>query len=200
MKIFSNKSNYDKYYKNLVPYLKKEDSQKYFYIILSISASIFFLIFAIKPTLTTIVNLRKQITDAKFVENRLSEKINNLSSLTTQFREIEEDLPLVFDAVPNNPNAPELVGQINSLAQETNVVITNIEVLPLSLTTKATSSSSSFNFDVSGSSSFTDTQTFIINLINMQRVVSISSVQISKSSKTENDVDFNLKGSVFYKK
>lgn len=200
MKLFSNNSNYDRYYKNLVPYLRKENSQKYFYIILSISASIFFLIFAINPTLTTIVNLRKQISDAKFVEARLSEKINNISSLTIQYNEIENDLPILFDAIPNNPNAPELVGQIRTLGQEAEVEITSVEVLPLILTAKISTSSSTFNFEVTGSSTFDNTQSFINNLINMQRVVSINSIQVSKSSKIEDEVDFNLSGFVFYKK
>lgn len=200
MKLFSNNSNYDRYYKNLVPYLRKENSQKYFYIILSISASIFFLIFAINPTLTTIVNLRKQISDAKFVEARLSEKINNISSLTIQYNEIENDLPILFDAIPNNPNAPELVGQIRTLGQEAEVEITSVEVLPLILTAKISTSSSTFNFEVTGSSTFDNTQSFINNLINMQRVVSINSIQVSKSLIIEEEVDFNLSGSVFYKK
>lgn len=200
MKIISKNSNYEKYYKDLVPYLKKDESQKYFYIILSITASIFFLIFAINPTLSTIANLKKQISDAKFVEERLSTKVNSLSTLSQQYQIIQPDIPFVLDAIPENPKVPTLVGQIKKLSEENSVEITNIEILPVTLTAKSTSQSADFSFNIVGNSDFINTQSFLNNLVNMQRALSITSIQITKNSKTENQVDFIFKGSAYFKK
>lgn len=200
MKIFSKNYNYEKYYKEFVPYLKKEESQKYFYIILSISASIFFLIFAIHPTISTIVNLKKQISDAKYVEEKLSTKVTNLSSLSKQYQIIKPDIPLVLDAVPQNPQAPTLVGQIKTLGADNSVTITNIEILPVSLTTKGASKSANFTFSIRGSSEFNNAQKFLNELINMQRALSVTSIQINTNSKVENQVDFLYKGSAYFKK
>lgn len=200
MKNFSKNTNYEKYYKDLVPYLKKEESQKYFYIILSISASIFFLLFAINPTLSTIANLKKQITDARFVEERLSTKVNNLSTLSQEYQIIQPDIPFVLDAIPQNPQVPTLVGQIRALGDKNSVTLTNIEILPVTLTAESTSRSADFSFSVIGSSDFINTQSFLNDLTSMQRVLSITSIQIDKNSKTENQVDFIFKGSAYFKK
>jgi Tfp pilus assembly protein PilO len=200
MKIFSKNSNYEKYYKDLVPYLKKDESQKYFYIILSITASIFFLIFAINPTLSTIANLKKQISDARFVDEKLEDKIRNLSSLASEYQIIQPDIPFILDAVPQNPDVPTLVGQVKALGKENTVTVTNIEILPVSLTVQSTSRSADFSFNVIGSSDFINTQNFINDLVNMQRALSITSIQLNKNSKNENQIDFILKGAAFYKK
>jgi len=200
LKILSKNTNYEKYYKDLVPYLKKEESQKYFYIILSISASVFFLIFAINPTLSTIANLKKQISDARFVDERLSTKVQNLSSLSQEYQIIQPYIPFVLDAIPQSPKAPTLVGQIATLGQINSVTISNIEIMPVSLTAKNTSSSAEFSFNVIGTSEFSNAQNFLNDLVSMQRVLSVTSIQITSNSKIEKQVDFIFKGSAYFKK
>lgn len=200
MKIFSKNSNYEKYYKGLIPYLKKEKNQKYFLIILSLSASIFFIIFAINPTLSTIAKLKKQSSDAEFVEAKLSQKVANISSLSNQYNSLRDDLHYVTDAIPQNPEAPTLVGQIQSIGTTSNVQITNVEVLPVILSSGNSVKSSSFVFDITGNASFENIQTFMKNLTSMQRVVSIASFQISKNTKDENTLDFIIRGRAYFKK
>ncbi len=199
MKSLIKTSNYEKYYKDLVPYFKKEKNQKYFTLILTVSASIFFFLFAINPTLSTIAKLKKQIVDAKFVEQKLSEKINNLSSLSQEYEAIKEDLPFILDAVPNSPQAPILVGQIQSLAQQSSITITDINISPVNLSSKDTLKSSLFTFEITGKSNYENSKKFLSDLINMQRAVSLDSIQISKSISAD-EVELVLKGKAYYKK
>jgi HAMP domain-containing protein len=97
-KVFKN-LKYERYYKELLPYIKKEKNQQYFAVILTLGASIFFALFAINPTLSTISKLKKEVEDRKFAESMLTAKINSLSSLSTEYEIIERDLELVYDAV-----------------------------------------------------------------------------------------------------
>lgn len=199
MKKTAKLSNYDKYYKDLVPIVKKEKNQKYFFIILSLTVSIFFFIFAINPTLSTIAKLKKQITDARYVEEKLTQKIQNLSSLSQQYQEIRNDIPLIMDAIPNEPDAPSLVGQIQTVGKDSNVQLNNVEILPVNLVSVSSTTSSSFSFNVSGSGSYENTQKFIDDLTNMQRALAIESVQLSKGA--ENDLfSFTIQGLAYYKK
>jgi len=198
MKNFFKPSNYEKYYKDLVPYLKKEKNQKYLTIILTLSASIFFFLFAINPTVSTIVKLKKQITDAQFVEGKLSQKITNLSSLSQQYQEIQSDIPLILDAIPTTPEAPSLVGQIQTIAADSSVQIGDIDIGTVILNSKDSSESSSFTYTATGQGSFTDTQIFISNLTTMQRALSITSIQITRS--TGDSVSFIIKGLAYFKK
>jgi Tfp pilus assembly protein PilO len=200
MKIFSKNKNYEKYYKDLIPYIKREESQKYFYIILSITASIFFLLFAINPTLSTIANLKKQILDARSVNDKLTTKVQNLSSLSQEYQIIQPDIPFILDAIPENPEAPTVVGQIKKLGEENSIIVTNIEVFPVNLSTKNTSRSADFTFSIIGNSDFINAQKFLNDLTNMQRVLSITSIQLSENPKIENQIDFIFKGSAYYKK
>ena len=179
MKSLFKSSNYEKYYKDLIPYLKKEKNQQYIALILTLSASIFFFLFAINPTLSTIANLKKQVSDAKFVEEKLTQKINNLSSLSQEYLVLEEDIPIVLDAIPLSPEAPTLVGQIQTLANQSSIKITNIEILPVELNDKNATKSSFFVFKVTGNSSFENIQKFLADLTNKQRLASIDFVQIS---------------------
>jgi len=72
------KEKYDKYFE-LVPNFKQEKTQKFTTVILTLIAFAILLIFAINPTLSTIANLQKQLDDAKFIKEKLDQKINDLS-------------------------------------------------------------------------------------------------------------------------
>ncbi len=199
MKFLTRNSNYEKYYQDILPYFKNEKTQKYFAIILTISASIFFFLFAINPTLSTIAKLKRQITDSKIVEGKLSQKINNLSSLSQAYESAKGDIPLIMDAIPQSANAPTLVGQIQSLAQQSSVNISSINVSPVNLSSQSSSTSSTFGFEVTGKSTYDNLQKFLSNLVNMQRAVSINSIQMSKSIDS-GDIEMVIKGQAYFKK
>jgi len=192
------KSDYDKYYKQMLPLIKKDKNQKYLFIILTLSVSIFFALFAINPTLSTIVKLRKELSDSKFVNDKLTQKVNNLSTLSTQYQNIEDDLPLVLDAIPVSAEAPLLIGQIQSLADEHSVNFTNISISPINLIASKATKSSSLTFELSGSTSYENFNLFFDDLVNIQRVIVVESISISKNEDLDN-ININLKGKAFYK-
>lgn len=200
MNLFNKKSNFDKYYKEFIPLIKKEQSQKYLFIILSIVASIFFLIFAIRPTVSTIANLLKQKSDAEAVEAKLSQKVLDLSNLIQQYQVIEDDLPLVYDAVPQRADAPTLVGQVRAIGIISEVEVENVEVLPVTISSEKASKSAAFLFDISGNSTFENAQKFLDNLTTMQRAVTVESIQITSSKQIDEAYDFVFKGKAYFKK
>src|SRR3989344_6152026 len=125
------KIKYEKYSKAILPYLKKEKNQKYLSAFLTIGASIFFILFAINPTISTIVKLRKEISDNKLLDKALTQKINNLSALNSSYEDIKADIPLIEDALPRKPDAPILVAQIQKLAQDSGLSIDSVTVSPM---------------------------------------------------------------------
>jgi len=189
---------YEKYYKDILPYLKKQKNQEYFMAILTLGAIIFFALFAINPTISTIAKLRKEVQDSKFVDKALDEKINNLSSLITEYSVIQKDLPFVLDAIPKNPQAPTLVGQIQTIAQTSNVIIEDLDISEVGLTNKDASTSANFSFSLTGTSTYENIKTFVDDLITMQRIVSLESITLTKNSDSES-IQLDLKGSAYYK-
>ena len=191
---------YEKYYKDVLPYLKKEKNQEYLTVILTLGVTIFFILFAINPTVTTIVKLRREVNDSRFVENKLSEKIKNLSNLSTQYQNVQQDLPLILEAIPKDPEAPTLVAQIQSIASESEVTITKIDVSSVNLVSKAASTSSSFAFEITGQGNYDNLDRFTSDLTNMQRVVSINSISISRETGTDQVLEIKINGFAYYKK
>ncbi len=191
---------YEKYYNDLLPYFKKEKNQKYFTVILTLGASIFFALFAINPTLSTISGLRKEVQDSKFVEQKLSQKINNLSSLSNGYQNIQKDVTYINDAIPLQPEAPLLVAQIQSIAQDSGVSVTDLKVLSVNLVSQTASSSSSFGFELTIKTNYEGLLAFTSSLINMQRVVSVDSISITKTEEADQNLEIEIKGSAFFKK
>lgn len=198
MKGFLKDKPYDKYYQELLPYFKEEKNQRYFMLILTFGASIFFLLFAISPTISTIAKLNKQIADSKFVDQKLSEKINSLSTLSQSYNNLSQDLQFVTNAVPIKPEAPTLAALIQGVADESSTQLTALHVSSIEFSGQAASNSSNFSFSISGNGSYESINNFVSSLSSMQRVITINSLQFTKGAQ-EGNVGVEIGGSAFYK-
>src|SRR3990170_884607 len=99
------------------PYLTSERSKKFFGIILTFCALSFFGFFAIKPTVSTILKLQKELSDSQFVFDQLKTKIKNLTELRKQYFSLQSDLPTITSAITIQPDVQLLFAQIQSIAQ-----------------------------------------------------------------------------------
>src|SRR5690606_19872349 len=90
-------------------------------------------LFAINPTLTTIIELQKQLEESKFVHEQLTTKMNNLSNLQQQYNTLSDDLIYVYDAIPQNADATKVIAQLYTLAEKENLQITSITISPVIL-------------------------------------------------------------------
>lgn len=125
-------SRYREYLK-LLPDIQKENTRAVVTLIFTFFAMSFFGIFAINPTLSTIVTLKKQLADSQLVHDNLKTKISNLSVLQQQYAQLNADLPIVFEAIPEEARATSLLGQIMGLAKEKRVVIVSLGTAKISL-------------------------------------------------------------------
>lgn len=191
------KEKYDKYLE-LMPDFKQEKTQKFTTVFLTLVAFIILLIFAINPTLSTIAKLQKQVEDAKFVKEKLDQKINNLSILQTKYTNLQPDLPVVYNAIPKKSEAPRLIGQIQALLQEANLTIVSLQVSDIP--TSQTDNFSSYSFDVSARGDYQNMLNFLENITNMQRVVALSNISIKKQIENNNNIlQINIRGNALFK-
>ena len=190
----------DSKYLALMPDFKKEKTQKISSIVFSFFALSLLGIFAINPTLSTIAKLTKDLSDSKFVSQKLQEKISNLHSLQEEYSAIQNDIPIVMAAVPQDPQLPVLMGQLQSLAKTNNISVINIQ----SFEVEAISSSeekkdfSTFSFSITGGGSYENIISFISSLVNMRRVISIETFSINRDTGKQN-LQFDLKGTTYFK-
>lgn len=194
----------DKYTKliELLPDFKKERTQKYTTIILTLSASIILGIFAVSPTLSTIVNLQKQLDDDKFVEQKLQEKINNLSILQQKYASIQSDLPLIFNAIPKSSQIPLFLAQLQGLANETNIKIINFQTYPVGLSDSIISDKrfSSFDYSISVSGDYQSLLNFLDKISKFSRIVTLSNISMAKTvDANTSTLQLSVKGSAYFK-
>jgi Tfp pilus assembly protein PilO len=186
----------------MLPDFKEERMQKFTTLVFTITALSFFGLFAISPTLSTIANLNKQLSDNKFVDQQLQDKINNLYLLQQKYNELAPDLPYVLDSFPNNPQIPLLVAQLQSLAQSSNITLTSLQTLEVEVPNSNNNIKKyyAFAFSITASGSFDNFSTFIDSMTKMQRIISINILTLSRNTGAGPPMQLNFKGTAYFKK
>lgn len=183
---------------NFFPNFKGERTQKFTTIVLTIIALAIFGVFAINPTISTIAKLRKELDDNNLIDSKLQQKISNLTTLQNKYNAMQKDLPLILSAIPKNPELPLLAAEVQAAAKVTNVDIQNFQSFQIEVKKEASSRNfSTFSFTVSATGTYGDVYRFLTTVSNMQRVVSLDLLSITKKS-AGNQVDLSIKGEAFF--
>lgn len=189
------KEQYEKYLE-LIPDLKREKTQKYITIVLTLATSIVLGLFAINPTFSTIANLQKQIDDNNFVQQQLQQKINNLSLLQQKYSALQADLPTIYNAVPQTTQLPLLVAQIQAAAKDSSVTLTSLQITAVDLSVQSSSKYGSFDFTTTAEGSYQSMINFLNELSDFQRVTNLNEIILSNQNGA---LEVSIKGSVYFK-
>ena len=119
---------YRRYFNDLSKFYQHKKARAYTGIIFSLLTVIFFIFFAIRPTLKTITQIIRQLADQKTVSHELERKINNLSEAQKSYLIIEPELALVEEALPQKAEVTLLTKQIEALARQSGITIVNFRL------------------------------------------------------------------------
>lgn len=186
-------------YIELFPVLKQEKTKKYTSLILTFGTLSFFAIFAIQPTLTTITNLEKQVTDARFVDSALRQKITNMSILQQKYEALTPDLPLITEALPADGKTAYLLGQIQTIVQDANVRLTGISSSDIQFGGKITPLPyQQTAITIAGRGSYDQMKTLLSSLVSFDRIITIESLSIVKDPNNTSDLLFTIRIIAYY--
>lgn len=198
---FENLSNakYRQYLK-ILPDMKKENTRLITTLILTFVALSFFGIFAINPTLTTIIELQKQLDDSEFTHQQLTTKITSLSTLLQKYNNLQDDLQVIENAIPKQAAATKLTGQIHTLTKEYNLTVRNLHVAQVTLTSGKTpkTKSLSYVFNLEAGGTYKNMMEFAENVTKFNRIVTIESISISRDPRSQ-DIVMNMRGRQYFK-
>lgn len=183
-----------------LPYLNPERTQKFFSIVLTLIALSFFGIFAINPTISTIIKLKKEVSDSEFVGNQLDSKIKNLSLLRKQYVSLQNDLTTISDAIPREPDVHLLFAQLQTIAKTNSIKIKklqNSEVEVLKNDKGLGKQYYSYPFSIGGQGTFQSISDFVRSITNMQRIIDIELFSIT--NQESQSLGFNIQGTAFFK-
>lgn len=182
---------YRRYYQSLEPLFRISKNQNYTAIIFSFLAISLFGWYAIRPTIQTILTLKKEITDKTDISKKMEDKISALIEAQAAYSEVEPFLPVIEQALPSQPDALPLVLQFRNLANLTGVSIFSIQVPSVPLLGQVASASALrakiagqntkqqvFDISLSVTGDYASLSTFLTGLIEIRRIVSIESTSI----------------------
>lgn len=160
----------------------KQRATAYLYVIFSLLAFSFFGIFAIGPTVTTISDLNKKYNEEKVALKELKEKNEALKSLSAQYVEIQPNLDLIENAIPQSPKVAELTRQLENLSIQNNLIVKKLDtgLMELYPAKNPNKPIFSFIFTIGVEGGEQDVNQFILDLVSMGRIIKIEKLQTGK--------------------
>jgi Tfp pilus assembly protein PilO len=181
---------YHRYFLNTQTLYRRRDVMVYTGIILTLVTITFFSFFAIKPTVTTIAGLAKEIDSKRVIDQKLQNKINSLRQAQTNYSQVSDKLVLIDQVLPRDPDLIDLIYQIEVLAQKNNVTIKSVSFGPSYLlgqekTKKKLSQYPAINFSLGLSGDFESVDNFTSSLQNLRRSIGTQDLTIRSLEESE---------------
>lgn len=117
-----NTSRARKYELDLSRYYRLPAVQSSLSVVLSLFVVAFFLVFALRPTFISIVELQKNIEESKKTLTQLEAKVQTLESVSKRWEELKKYLPMIDASIPQTgASYQEFVSVIELLASQAGV-------------------------------------------------------------------------------
>ena len=187
-------------YIKLFPVTQTEQVKNYTTLLLTLVAIIVFSLFAISPTINTIVELRKTLADSQFADNALEEKLAALESLQNQYDSLDDRIERVSATIPTSPEVPLLLAKVQTLARDAGLSIVKLETLQVELTKSGAvgSEPDSFVFSITVSGSYDQVRQFLDSLPRLDRLVSVDAITLNRSLSTSGQVTGTIRARAYF--
>lgn len=181
-------------------------------IVLAFFIIAFFIIFAIRPTFSTIVKLQREIEESSKTLVILDTKVKNLDQATQILNRLNNVLPKLMASVPGNGvGYGELSRSLEVMAQESGVLLDTFtlgeSLLMSRLSTPFESSKNQTPIElpitIKVSGSYLTCTDFLSKISNNLRLANLDGVTITKDgaaskSSTETKITMTITGKVYY--
>ncbi len=192
------KKTYLNYIKSF-PVTQSEQVRSYTTIILTLLAIIGFSVFAISPTINTILELRRQLEDNRYVNTALEEKITALGSLQAEYTGMGSTLEVIETALPTKPNVPDLFARLQTLATRYQVTLITLDSEEVELTKTAQGKEpSSFVFLITAQGAYDNIFSFSEALTDFNRVVSIDGITFTRKVGENQTVEAIIRARAYF--
>lgn len=194
---------YSRYFTYIKPLTRLPIIKTYGPAIFSLLTISVFVVFAIRPTLETILVLQKKLTDADKIIAQIKEKTDNLSKGRENYQLLSQDIKNKIRAsVPDNIDIKSL-SQILEVSAKTNEAsISALQIQPLILENKANENKNQlgeilFTFNIEGSYS---TLTSVLRDLKLSnRLISIDKLNFNKVAEGKNII-MSINGKAYFLK
>jgi Tfp pilus assembly protein PilO len=160
-------------------------AQDYTFAILFFLIFSLFILFAIRPSLTTATGLKKEEFDLKKIDSEYESKIINIASVQSLMEEHREELPLLTDAISSHPQVNKLIDDIKRASDKTAFSLKRASIGEVNLLDTKQQKLQTLHLTIEGSSSFDTLIQFIQTLFHQRRLKIIQKMIISKDQQEQ---------------
>lgn len=185
-------NQFHRYYQRLQPIMKKPKARATTTAVFSFLAISLFVLYAIRPTAQTIIFLRREISDKTALNQKMEDKITALIEAQTNYESIQDKVPLVDEALPQNPDAIILARQLRNLANISGASISAMNMSSLPIVTReatpgaklAGTNSKPIEFPVSIviEGNYAALKAFLKGLLTLRRITTIDMMSFKHST------------------
>jgi len=197
----NSKSIYSRYFTYIKPIGKLPIIKNYGSAIFTIIITIVFIIFAIKPTIETILVLQKKLSDSNQVVKKITEKAENLSTGRKNYDEMEKNIKAkIQSAIPDVPQLRSITDSLEQMAQKNSASISALQIQPLEVSPRNEGSVGSvaeisFIFNTTGE--YTKLISLLQDLKSNDRLIQIDNLSLSALTEGEGLI-MSISGKAYY--
>lgn len=194
---------YSRYFTYIKPVTRLPIARTYGSTIFTLLMITIFIIFAIRPTVETILVLQKKLADSNVVLEKVNKKAENLTLGKQNYENFSPNIKSRLTvAIPDNTQIKTIIQTLEKTAQNHQASVSALQFQPLTLEPKAedkigTLTEISFIFNVE--SEYKNIVSLLQDLKTSDRLVSIDHLSISKVSEGKGLI-MSISGKAYYLK
>lgn len=139
-----------------------------------------FIVFAIKPSLTTAFSLKKEQLDLTKIDKVYEDKIMSIALVQSKMEQNRNDIPLIYQAISTSPQVNKMVDDIKQIADANSFLIMKASIGEVNLFESKKTSIQTIGITVVGVSDFEHLSQFISALLNQRRLKTINNLKVSR--------------------
>lgn len=183
-------------FKHLISSLNDKKTKDYTYTTLFFVIFSIFIFFAIKPSLSTAINLSKQEKELLSIDNKYELLIGQIVQIQSALEDVRDRLYLIDEALPPQPNLNVIMSDIQNSATKNNVAIRSMSIQRINLVESKKNAFRSMVVNVELGSSFDDYVRFERELILQRRLKNIKSVTIDREALGSGSATLQIKAEI----
>lgn len=195
-------SRLSRYYTYIKPVFKNRLVKTYSSLVFSLVTTVIFTIYAIKPTVSTIISLQKSVSEQQEILNKLNEKTRNLTDGRENYKKLDDEIKIrLVTLLPDSTALPPLVNDLTSIANINSALISGMQFQPVDLVGSPTQPVKNaplkeIDFTVNYQAPYPQLIKILETLTRANRLISIQSANFNKPS--EDTLTLSLTGKAYY--
>ena len=194
-------------YLNKIPAPIREKGRDYASATAAILMSIFFLIFAIKPTVIAIAELIGEIKARESVNHQLQEKINQIIAAQNNYNRFYPYFRYVDQALPVNTEIAYFVQHLEANRRLSKLELNNLNYSPIPLTEinpGKDSEAKNISFTAKMKGDYPNIKTFLEKMAQYRRITYIDKIEMGFDSRQKEEetpllpLTISINGKTFY--